>query len=386
MKKKKFDIITAIFFIFILFSSMVPIINAVDILGNTQTQNIDPIDGHQISLELYNNQGTVLMKVNLLRPLSWIEEMNAVVGAYIHLILTEKGIDDYFLVTDITPCHDISNDGNLVTGLFRSFGPTVTIGFDNSDGIIECTYGHRFFSLDQDYWIPAQDLIIGERISAKDGFVTIASLMFHDEIKEVYNLEVADEHTFFVTYDDILSHNTCNVEGNEFFSKLIDQYIGEGAEGMIFTVKGQPGKVVKVWYANSKVARSYAGGVEARVLDFSSAMRKYNEIVPNSAVEVHDIIDVEQSFIVHLPNSRQKLIPQGSIATIQDRVYKLNVPETFQRQAQELVLKISDQVPQNGRLDFIQFFDETMPGTNEANMMYGITEKIRKPRPIFVEN
>jgi len=198
-------ITTSIVIFFVLFCNITLV--SADYFTNEQF-TMNSSEWQKLSLVLYDTEDNLLMEVQLLRPFCWIEEMDAEVEGYVYLVLPEKGISDRFYVKDIAPYGDISpTDGNLVTGLFRSFGPTVTISFADSDETMECTYGHRFYSIDQSDWIPAQELLVNDRILTVNGSVTISSLVFHDEIKEVFNLEVADEHTYCVTLDNIVSHN-----------------------------------------------------------------------------------------------------------------------------------------------------------------------------------
>jgi hypothetical protein len=214
MKKLGTNTLPLGFFLLVLLSSILPSITADTSEGNDydiNSNDINPSNIRQISLVILNDIGTITMEVNLLRPLWWIEAVGAEVNGTIRLTIAEKGIiDEIAYVQSIDPCPEIScDDGNLVTGTFRSFGRTVEMRFSESDEVIECTHGHRFYSEDQGDWIPAQDLYIDEKILTKDGYVTIATLVFHDEVKEVFNLEIMDDdHSYFVSQSDVLAHNS----------------------------------------------------------------------------------------------------------------------------------------------------------------------------------
>ena len=197
--------IWAAFVVFLfIFISVFPVGSADDSITDVE---IDPADWRHISLVLFDENSTVIMEVELLRLLTWTEESDAEVGGWVHLVLPEKGINDLFYVRDICPCPDIDNGvGNLVTGTFHSYGEVLNITLESGLSM-ECTLGHRFYSEDRG-WIPAQELSIDERILAKDGFVTIASIESRPDVHEVFNLEVADDHTYCVTDDNVVSHNT----------------------------------------------------------------------------------------------------------------------------------------------------------------------------------
>lgn len=182
-------------------------VKSIDISSDTFLK-IDSESWYQIDLVIYDYLGNTKIEINLLRPLSWIEQTKTEAGNTIILSIPEKGIiNETAYVLDIKSFPDFSpGKGNPVTGLFRSFGKVLKFTFESGE-FFECTYGHRFFSMDQNDWIPACELHEGDQILAMDDYVTIVSIEPQDGVHEVFNLEVAKDHTYCVTNDNIVSHN-----------------------------------------------------------------------------------------------------------------------------------------------------------------------------------
>ena len=86
-----------------------------------------------------------------------------------------------------------------------------------TDGDIDTTTTHPFYVVGQG-WTAAGDLNAGDEIYALDGSaVTILSTSLEklDEPIKVYNLEVADFHTYFVGNTGMLVHNRCGGSGSK---------------------------------------------------------------------------------------------------------------------------------------------------------------------------
>jgi RHS repeat-associated protein len=58
-------------------------------------------------------------------------------------------------------------------------------------------------------WAPAGDLHLGERVWARDGWAKLVSFVRENYKQTVYNLEIADYHTYFVSAGGIWVHNSC---------------------------------------------------------------------------------------------------------------------------------------------------------------------------------
>ena len=77
--------------------------------------------------------------------------------------------------------------------------------------VIRATHAHRFWVHDRD-WVPAEALAIGDQLRGPSGeLVQITDLFDNGEVEPVYNLRVADHHTYFVATPDrgqaVLAHN-----------------------------------------------------------------------------------------------------------------------------------------------------------------------------------
>ena len=86
-----------------------------------------------------------------------------------------------------------------------------------TDGNIDTTTTHPFYVVDEG-WKAAGDLKAGDEIYALDGSaITILSTSLEklDEPIKVYNLEVADFHTYFVGNTGMLVHNRCGGSGSK---------------------------------------------------------------------------------------------------------------------------------------------------------------------------
>lgn len=74
---------------------------------------------------------------------------------------------------------------------------------------IETTPEHPFYTSEGE-WIPAGELTEGDRIQDVDGsFGTVDAVRQVERDQEMYNLTVANDHTFFVGEGEWLVHNSC---------------------------------------------------------------------------------------------------------------------------------------------------------------------------------
>lgn len=84
-----------------------------------------------------------------------------------------------------------------------------TIKIHINDEIIETTTEHRFWVKDRG-WVIAGDLKAGDiLVTSKDGSIPISKVEVINNKKRVYNFEVEDFHTYFVSKYDIWVHNMC---------------------------------------------------------------------------------------------------------------------------------------------------------------------------------
>ena len=95
---------------------------------------------------------------------------------------------------------------------------------------IGTTATHPFWSLDRGGWTPAGELRPGERLQTLDGEITVERLAPRPGVCTVYNLEVQQDHTFFVSDAKVWVHNNGCFE--ETFARLEDALGPSGLEGV----------------------------------------------------------------------------------------------------------------------------------------------------------
>jgi len=95
-----------------------------------------------------------------------------------------------------------------VTGVINHSDTTIVKLIIDNEEIIT-TQDHPFYTLENG-WMNAGKLVIGQHIRRSDGSSGIVkSVKVIQEIKQMYNLTVDQEHTFFVGEEEWLVHNAC---------------------------------------------------------------------------------------------------------------------------------------------------------------------------------
>lgn len=73
---------------------------------------------------------------------------------------------------------------------------------------IICSPTQHFYRLVDNEWVPAQNLVIGDKLLAKrNGFVSVTDLEFVQERLDVYTIHVKDTYTSLVGTHGIVAHN-----------------------------------------------------------------------------------------------------------------------------------------------------------------------------------
>lgn len=171
-----------------------------------------------IDLRLQKPDGSIA-NINVGRPLWWIQETQASVGSTIDLSMVEVGIEGHAKVLRIGPCDGDSREGdknsNLVIGKIEHENAVVLDLVLNNDTAkpLGVTANHPLFSADQDDWVPAGEVKIGEKLKTSDGTVTLTGKSQRPGREKVYNLEVHRSHSYYVSQFGVLAHNTgigCN--------------------------------------------------------------------------------------------------------------------------------------------------------------------------------
>lgn len=171
---------------------------------------VDPATWRLIRLRTAKPAGSDnLVDVELLRPTEWIEQSKAVVGSQIDFQLAELGLNGPADVLAIEPCPEIEpGQSRVITGTFTTARCSVLQLHLSNGEVLEPTPPHRFFSESRQDWVAAQDLQIGECLRTALGqTVTIESTSLKAGEYRVYNLEVEQEHQFYVGESGVLVHN-----------------------------------------------------------------------------------------------------------------------------------------------------------------------------------
>ena len=101
--------------------------------------------------------------------------------------------------------------GNLVTGTFRHISDDVIdLTVEGQDKPIGVTNSHPFWSVDREEFVPAGELLQGERLLLFSGDTArVTQKLPRPGPHVVYNIEVFGEHVYQVTLDGVVVHNGC---------------------------------------------------------------------------------------------------------------------------------------------------------------------------------
>ena len=150
-----------------------------------------------------------VLEIVTLRSIEWIEETGCAVGAVIPFELEEMGVSGFAQIQSVGPCPEIaSGEGRVVLSTITHVNSDVrVIRLENENIPLELTGSHRLFSVDRGEWIATRDLKPGETLAAQRGEVVIESVERKLGAHQVFNIEVENEHCFYVGETRILSHN-----------------------------------------------------------------------------------------------------------------------------------------------------------------------------------
>jgi autotransporter-associated beta strand protein len=171
---------------------------------------VDPATWRLVRLQTAKPAGSDnIVDVDLLRPLSWIDQVGAVTDSQIHFELAELGIDGPADVLAVESCPEIeSGRGRVITGTFTTARCSVLELRLSSGEVLEPTPPHRFYSETRQDWVAAGELRVGECLRTASGqAVSVESVALKAGEHRVYNLEVEQEHQFYVGEAGVLVHN-----------------------------------------------------------------------------------------------------------------------------------------------------------------------------------
>ena len=173
------------------------------------------------------------VSVALLRPADWLEhtqnalraapradkraaarqETHAWTGAIVHLELPELGLDGPARVIGVEPCPPqvtVARGGFVSGTIARQADATLRIRVDATHDVIETTASHPFWSATRGGWTRAGNLLVGEALTTHEGATHVTSIDLGPP-NTVYNIEVFDDHTYFVGQAQAWVHNSCPI-------------------------------------------------------------------------------------------------------------------------------------------------------------------------------
>lgn len=205
----------------------------------------DPATWRKISLFMTKESGLGLW-IDLLRPVTWIEEHNAQVGSTIHIDLYEMGAVGDAEVTYLGPCPKIQpGTGTVVTGTFKHQADensiVVHLKLEDQIELTGVTDNHPYWSEDRQDFVEVGKLRTGELVDTEYGLKHVISVTPIEYTEFLYNLETT-EHVFRVGSLGTLVHNSC----------VIQPYGGPGGGHHIFSKKAFEG--VKGYDLNKALA------------------------------------------------------------------------------------------------------------------------------------
>ena len=170
----------------------------------------DPVSWRLVSVRMEQQQPGQFVLGQLLRPLSWIRQNNALPSAVIQLEIPEMHVAGEAEVLSIADCPPIRRGpGSVVTGTFQHVSDEVISVFvEGESEPIGTTSQHPFWSRDRNAFVPAGELRIGEELKTALGTSTrVTSIEIRAGPETVYGLEVAGEHVYQITNAGLLVHN-----------------------------------------------------------------------------------------------------------------------------------------------------------------------------------
>ncbi len=172
---------------------------------------VDPKKWRLIWLEAIDaERGTI--SICLLRHMAWVGAMRIEAGRHARLAVAEMGLDGWAEVCSVGPCppEAAGSIAGLVTGVFQTErAELVSVYVDSLTEPIGATASHPFFSIGRNAWVGAGSLQAGERVRTSDGDACVTAVETRATAQTVYNLEVQQTHTYFVSKAKVWVHNGC---------------------------------------------------------------------------------------------------------------------------------------------------------------------------------
>ena len=129
----------------------------------------------------------------------------------------------------------------------------VLIHVTTEDGTaINTTENHPFY-VEGKGWCAAAELEAGDVLRTQDGEKeTVADVQIEqlDKPVKVYNLEIEDSHTYYVSADEVLVHNICGKSDSKTQIDMDEVMSGHTVDGNRAKQSGK--QVIEMWYNVTK--------------------------------------------------------------------------------------------------------------------------------------
>ncbi|QIH76154.1 hypothetical protein GTN31_07245 [Macrococcoides canis] len=196
--------------------------------------------------------GTLVKTKQGLKPIEVIQ-----VGDEVLSRCMETGYVSYKSVTDT-----FSKQADVIT----------TITLINGE-IIQSTPQHLYFTTNRGF-IVAEQLTEGDKLLGDHNILSISSVETTEKTAQVYNFEVADNHTYFVGQASVLVHNKCRIVFKELEdgSILITPKGFENAEQYLDYMSRNASFMEKEGYENIEIAKSSINYLKKYLEDMENPM------------------------------------------------------------------------------------------------------------------
>jgi len=191
-------------------------------LREIDQEDITPYTWKWVHLQVEEIDGSYT-NIHLRRPNWWFIENNVTKeGDATHISIPQIGLDKIVYVVKIYPNQldtrfwNSKKEGNIIqrpiTGKVEHYvNNVVDLYFEEGDkNPLEVTTNHLLWSNDRNEWIKVEDLKLGEKLTTRQGIVTIKERIAKEGWYVVYDLEVYRDHNFLVGSQNILAHNGCS--------------------------------------------------------------------------------------------------------------------------------------------------------------------------------
>lgn len=180
---------------------------------------VGSVDATDVTEELWREAELTVTKADgnqarlwILRPLWWYREREVFVGRPLKIELPEIGIAGTARVRHIGPAtidrEDPAGRFLIISKIEHQGAEVWDLDFGSGSGPMGVTTNHPLYSAERQAWIEAGKLRIGERVCTISGEVCLSGKILRAGRHTVYNLEVHRSHTFFVSPQGVLAHNT----------------------------------------------------------------------------------------------------------------------------------------------------------------------------------